>query len=426
MKNSKYNFYIPYEDNKMIVFNGISKKFILIENTYCNTFKKYINNPNNIPEKSISEQLEKSGFIIEDSMDETTVLLEQRQSFLSFPYYTLMILPTYDCNFRCWYCIQKHNDSYLNHDLIQKIKKHIEKYLIENEISSFEISWFGGEPLLNFDAIVDISEFAIDFCKMHNITYINTMTTNGFLISETIAKKMKDLKFVHFQITIDGCRDKHNKVKYDLNNNESAFDKTLKNIIILLKNISYTNILLRFNCTHDNIDYEIIVDELNKIIPKELRKKITVNIQIVWQINESEIDINNIYNFKYLIAKNGYNLSIADLADMHACYVEREHFNSLLPNGNLVKCNNCDFNKCEGTLSADGAIIWKEHNKYLLKDKCIDCKFIPVCFGGCPEKRFINNSSAVKQKNCTKNKYQFRQIVDYCENVILNEQFNNN
>jgi uncharacterized protein len=416
MKSSKYNLYIPYED-KIIVFNGISKKFIIIEKSTMDTFINYISNPNAIYNKDIIFQLEESGFILKNEINEDKVLFDNRNKILSAPYYTLMVLPTYNCNFKCWYCVQKHSNFYMNDDLINKIKKHITLYLIENKIEIFELAWFGGEPLLEVNTIVNICEFALDFCTKHNIVYKNSMTTNGFLITESIAKKMNKLNFSHFQITIDGCREKHNKVKYDKSNTDSAFDRTLKNITILLNNIPNASVLLRFNYTPNNLDYQQIVDEINSIIPSEVRNRIMFNLQKVWQSDEAKMDTNRHYNLKYLISKSGYKLSAVDLSNYYCCYVERRHYNSVFPNGNIVRCSNCDINKSEGNINEDGNIIWTNLKEYLLRADCMNCKFLPTCFGACPEKRFDNTE---QQKNCKDEKQHFRHIVDYCESVILN------
>jgi uncharacterized protein len=417
MKCSRYNLYIPYE-NKIIIFNGVSKKFILIEKSILNIFKEYINNPKTIIKKQISDKLNTSGFIINDEVDEVDLLFNNRNKILFAPYYTLMILPTYDCNFKCWYCVQKHTDIYMRDDLICKIKKHIKNYLIQHQIKLFELAWFGGEPLLNFESIVNICQFASRFCSDNNIVYHNSITTNGFLINESMAKEMNKLNFNHFQITIDGCRDKHNKVKYDTNSTDNAFDKTLSNIVLLLENIPNASILLRFNYTFNNIDEHVIVNDINNIIPIKLRDRISFNLQKVWQIDESKIETNKFYNLKYLISESGYKLSALDLSNYYCCYVERKHYNSIFPNNNIVKCSNCDIDNAEGFLNNDGDIIWHNRKNYELKDECFDCQFLPICFGQCPEKRF---STMPQQKKCNDENFHLRNIIDYCESVMLNE-----
>ena len=85
---------------------------------------------------------------MEDDVQEMDIIREEFDRKRNSGQYTLMVLPTYDCNLRCWYCIQEHQNMTLSDETVARIKKHIEKYLLENEIKEFRLSWFGGEPLL--------------------------------------------------------------------------------------------------------------------------------------------------------------------------------------------------------------------------------------------------------------------------------------
>ena len=43
--------------------------------------------------------------------------------------YYMVILPTLNCNFKCWYCIQDHIPSLMTEEVISLVKRHI-KYVI--------------------------------------------------------------------------------------------------------------------------------------------------------------------------------------------------------------------------------------------------------------------------------------------------------
>ncbi len=54
-----------------------------------------------------------------------------------------VILPTLNCNFKCWYCIQDHIPSLMTEEVISLVKRHI-KYVIENlDLDTLHIEWFG-------------------------------------------------------------------------------------------------------------------------------------------------------------------------------------------------------------------------------------------------------------------------------------------
>ena len=54
------------------------------------------------------ERMSAEGFVVEDDVQEMDIIREEFDRKRNSGQYTLMVLPTYDCNLRCWYCIQEH------------------------------------------------------------------------------------------------------------------------------------------------------------------------------------------------------------------------------------------------------------------------------------------------------------------------------
>lgn len=54
----------------------------------------------------------------------------------------------------------------MSENTIKCLEKHIEKYIDENDIKDFKLSWFGGEPLLEFEIIVKLTTFAKTLCEL--------------------------------------------------------------------------------------------------------------------------------------------------------------------------------------------------------------------------------------------------------------------
>jgi uncharacterized protein len=422
MKPSKYNYYIPCGENTFI-FNGVTNLFITVSSKNIEKIKEIILHPDilKLESPNIFEKLKKCGFIIEDNFDEIQFVLSKNLQYKQAKNYLLMILPTYDCNFSCWYCVQKHQDTKMNEQTINNTKKHIEKYLLNNDIKLLEIAWFGGEPLLEFDIVENISNFALYFCANHNIIFRNSMTTNGFLLTPEIIHKMVKLKFESFQITIDGIREQHNKTRH--NPIHSSFDIILSNIVSLLKIIENVSVTLRFNYTNININIQLLLEQLNEIFPVALRKKIEFLPRKVWQIDEKKIDETKISELFKQIHDNGYTLVDADInGDFLPCYVDKIHMNTIFPNGCVDKCSNINLNECKGYLDNKGKIIWKEINNFDLNNACLNCQYLSVCMGGCPKHRELLNR---QKKICCPftEKEHIDKILRYCESVSL---LNNN
>jgi len=422
MKFSKYNYFVPFK-RSFILFNGLSHKFMILSKNTAKKTENVFKSTKNFKDLSpiILNKFKNSMFIIEDDFDEHNYIKQKYDESINRKYYTLSILPTYNCNFSCWYCWQKHLKETMSEEIVEKTKKHIELYLRKNEIKLFELAWFGGEPLLQFKKhIVNISRFAINLCNELNIKFFNSITTNGFLMNKTIVDQMKELHFSSFQITIDGDRDSHNKTRHD--SNSSSFDIILKNIVYLLQELNYVRVTLRYNYTTENLNINLIVNQLNEIIPPELRNRIDFLPRKVWQIEDEKIDNSIILKILKTISKNGYNIENPDIkSNFTACYVERKHFNTIFHSGAVDKCSNIDPAAAKGYLNNDGEIIWNSENNFNLNNECLPCVFLPLCMGGCSQHKDYYNKN-----NCFKcdysEKFFYDMIVNYCEAIFLNQK----
>lgn len=114
--------------------------------------------------------------------------------------------------------------------LLKELKKNIETHYKFNAYNTLKISFFGGEPLLYFTAIEDICNFANDFCKKNKITLLLDFTTNGTLIKNRYMNFLSEYNCT-FQITLDGNRNQHNKIKHFENKDIDTYKLTIDNIL---------------------------------------------------------------------------------------------------------------------------------------------------------------------------------------------------
>ena len=96
--------------------------------------------------------------------------------------FALTILTTSSCNARCPYCFEKG----IKHSTlsIEKADKVIGFILNNYHNKPLHISWFGGEPLLEKNAICKLSEQFIRICKARCIPYTAQIVTNGFCLND--------------------------------------------------------------------------------------------------------------------------------------------------------------------------------------------------------------------------------------------------
>lgn len=124
-----------------------------------------------------------------------------------------------------------------------------EKQSEQQEPKKVHISWFGGEPLYN-NKVIDI---ICNRLKEAEAPYRSTMISNGYLFTEEMVAKAKDLwQLGNVQITLDGTEQTYNRSKAYIHRESSAYQRVIRNIGLLLdKEIAVT---IRMNIDMHNAD----------------------------------------------------------------------------------------------------------------------------------------------------------------------------
>ncbi len=401
MKASRYILNIS-RNGFMYLFNTLTRCYVrLTQSVGIKVWELLQDNKLESLPKSFITKLEKGGFVIDNSMDELLYIRERNMLARNSKHYFLILLPTLNCNYHCWYCIQDHVESKMNMQCVDKIKAHINHMIEVEKIESLHIDWFGGEPLMFFDDIVEtISRYALNKCGDAGIPFINSSTTNGYYLNENVIEKCIKLKFRHFQITLDGNQKFHDKVKFT-KGCDSTFKLVLINICHLLEQSKDVIIYLRINYTHNNIDMSL-VDEVNEFIPIHLRSRIMITPCKVWQ----EIVKKDFYPYLHSILeqfeKSGYKVRYWNPSkNFIPCYANKKYYSAINYNGQVVKCTACNDlygERPKGILEIDGRITW--HDDYDVKylsptfdnEKCLRCNKLPICMGLCPREHFNGRS----------------------------------
>lgn len=138
-KYSHYNIDLVYE-NKILLYNSLTDKFLIIENflfelLIASKNEDCIEEINNY-HQSFYESLLHNGFIVDKNLDEYEIIknkiIEVDNNEEEF---NIIINPTMNCNFNCWYCYEDHiKDSKMSINTIHKTK-----LLIDNVIANKKI-----------------------------------------------------------------------------------------------------------------------------------------------------------------------------------------------------------------------------------------------------------------------------------------------
>lgn len=176
------------------------------------------------------------------------------------PLSQLILIVTNNCNLRCEYCVysekypkeigySKSNMDFktakLAIDQFFKIHKERKKRGLRKEA---HISFYGGEPLLNFELI----KKSIEYVKKIDSSTIFYITTNGTIMNDEIAEFLTTNNIM-LTFSLDGYKDNHDRNRVYVNNKKS-FDIILNNIEKLqsTKRKLNTERAISFNCCFDS------------------------------------------------------------------------------------------------------------------------------------------------------------------------------
>ena len=155
-----------------------------------------------------------------------------------------IIYTTLDCNANCYYCYEKHQ-CFQRKNMTKEVADKLINLIIQNKPKKFFFSWFGGEPLFNYQII----DYIIDKIKENNIDYVSSMISNAILFTpEMIERAVKKWKLRNIQITVDGIYENYEKIK-DVP--KGSFERLANNIDLLIQN--KVKVSIRLNITPDNL-----------------------------------------------------------------------------------------------------------------------------------------------------------------------------
>lgn len=123
----------------------------------------------------------------------------------------LHILPTEKCNFRCTYCYESFDQGRMTNETIASLKKFMATRI--KTLKQLNISWFGGEPLVAKDVVIELTDYAKRICEMHDVRFRCGATTNAWYLTSPLFAELVNLGINSYQITLDGPQPIHDQYR---------------------------------------------------------------------------------------------------------------------------------------------------------------------------------------------------------------------
>lgn len=176
----------------------------------------------------------------------------------------LMFFVTEACNMACMYCYEKNQGV---HDAPKTLKRVdarsiIDKYMLEAAgRKSMSLTFFGGEPLLNFAVIRSSVNYAVMKAKEIQVEVSFTMTTNLTLLTEEMADFLSEHRF-HVMVSLDGDKQANDRYR-QFKDGSGTYDTVARNIGMLSAKMRARGVRvprIRATMTAENSN-PILVDE---------------------------------------------------------------------------------------------------------------------------------------------------------------------
>ena len=301
----------------------------------------------------------------------------------------LTLCPTLGCNFTCSYCFENSQDdmSVMDNHVFDGIKK----FVSDHDFSELSITWYGGEPLIYFDKLYNMSKY---FMEKYRTSFY--LVTNGYLISRH-AKEIIEISPKYIQITLDGVKDTHD-ARRKLKSGQGTFNVIMQGILELL-NCGYTGAInIRVNIDSSNIDR---YGELEEYIKSAFGNfdNVFLNPGVVDTVCNCEFDSCVTTPKDWIEFSNAHTeCSIAYEKRYNMCTATSINSYVIGPHGEIYKCWE-DVGK-ESMIVGDVfsspyiknlglASLYMYYGDPINSDECLNCHLLPVCGGGCANRRYL-------------------------------------
>jgi uncharacterized protein len=162
----------------------------------------------------------------------------------------LILLPTEACNFRCVYCYEDFRLARMQRSVVDGVKRLLERRA--PELDGLNLSWFGGEPLLAYDTIVELLEHVRALrAGRPGLQFSSDLTTNAWHLTRERFERLSALGVQRTMISFDGPPEFHDRKRLTASG-QPTFARVWSNVRALRDVAGEFSVLVRLHLDRDN------------------------------------------------------------------------------------------------------------------------------------------------------------------------------
>jgi uncharacterized protein len=259
-----------------------------------------------------------------------------------------------------------------------------------------------------------LTQYFKEYCSKKHIRFDAAMTTNGSLLTQDLIEQLIPYGLTHFQITLDGVEDEHDKRRVPIDGKPS-FDRILENLRYLKGTTHQFTVHLRHNFDVSNLQrLEDYLAMIRLEFGRDYRFRTTFEPIGMWggpndqalAICEGKTLNQSLVRAWRLAVEAGFRngLLLESLRpNGFVCYAANPRSFVVGSDGSIYKCTvELDYHERNvvGRLYADGNMeldwqkmsLWCETNGMQEGVKCSSCFFSPNCYGSVCPKEWMDSS----------------------------------
>lgn len=257
-----------------IVLDVFSGSVHCVDDLAYDVIEMYENSPRDIILREMLEKYSDADDIDENEINECIddveslkqqgkLFTEDKYSNLAFDFKkrsteikALCLHIAHTCNLNCEYCFASQGKYHGERALMSlETGKRAIDFLIENsgDRINLEVDFFGGEPLMNFDVVKGIVDYARSIEKKHNKNFRFTLTTNGILVDDDVIE-FANKECHNVVLSLDGRKQVHDNLR-KTSNGKGSYDIIVPKFQEFVKKRGNKGYYVRGTFTHNNTDF---------------------------------------------------------------------------------------------------------------------------------------------------------------------------
>jgi len=342
-----------------------------------------------------------------------------------------------NCQLGCDYCGQHHTKNFLDEKIYAGLISRIRSKATLKKYKTLYIGWFGGEPLMGYKQIRELTALLKELATEFGMTYGAKIVTNGMSLKENVFLELvNELGIRHIEVTLDGIAPFHDTRRIT-KQCASTFDIIFKNLLTIFNREDFKkfNCRITLRCNVDERNVEGVSPLIKLLAENNLQNKIDYFYPIgvySWSKNDAhkksltkeEFAEREIGWFLEMI-ELGFTVSLLPGRIKSVCMAVSKASDVYDPYGNIFTCTEVTLTPVyEATDYKVGNLNFpvntysdrRTHSNWndeILDGKfpCSTCKMLPVCGGACPKSWHEDMRACPPSKFNIKRKLELSYVV---------------